>query len=196
MRALRAVALGVVAVVTLGSGATLAGAATRPVSARPAASVSTSEWGSEFCATIVDWRDEMASLQAEHQPRIESAGSPQATLDALAAFLHAAADATDDAAARQADAGKPRVKHGAKIEATFVAAYRGIAEVLRANARRAERLDATDPAVSAQIRRIQARVEAAKDDFGDATDAVKKLDRKQKLSRRLEALPACAALSG
>jgi hypothetical protein len=180
-------ALLVTTVVALAGGAG-AGAAT-PASVTPKA------WGSAFCTTLVDWRDAVQALEAQYSPQIKAATSVQGALGSLEAFLTAAAAATDTAARSQAAAGAPRVPNGAAIQKVFVNAYRHVAKAFRTSAARAAKVDGSSALVVARVKRIQARVEAIKGEFNDSVGEVKRLDRHDRLSKKLETLPACSAIA-
>jgi hypothetical protein len=86
------------------------------------ATVAPRTWAKSVCTALAPWHTTVANLTEAAQQEIGKTGTPVQTKQTLTRLLGGAADASERARARIADAGVPNVDGGAVVATQFVTA--------------------------------------------------------------------------
>lgn len=157
-----------------------------------AAAVPVEEYLDGLCTAIVDYQDELTSLNADLETQLSGdVPTPDAVKDLLVAFLGDAVVATQGLAEQVRALGEPDVDGGDEIAVTFVGAFEQVEDLFAMSQDDVEGLSTDDPAALAEgLQEVATNLEAGGEQIATVFDTLPEDD----VDVSPEDIPSCQGL--
>ena len=157
-----------------------------------AAAVPVEEYLDGLCTAIVDYQDELTSLNGDLETQLTGdVPTPDAVKDLLVSFLGDAVVATQGLAEEVRALGSPDVDGGDEIAVTFVGAFEQVEDLFAVSQDDVEALSTDDPAALAEgLQEVATNLEAGGEQIASVFDTLPEDD----VDVNPEDIPSCQGL--
>lgn len=158
-----------------------------------AAAVPVEEYLDGLCTAIVDFQDELTSLNSDLEAQLSGdVPTPDAVKDLLVSFLGDAVVATQGLADEVRALGSPDVDGGDEIAVTFVGAFERVEDLFATSQSDVEALSTDDPAALAEgLQGVATNLEAGGEQIATVFDTLPEDD----VDVNPEDIPSCQGLA-